>query len=182
MILEDLLDCQYYHSGKMKMVSDRTKVVAAGGVILLFLIGAIRRAQAAPVPEPEPVPMPEPELPMLPSPMTPTLGKLDITFVGSRASTELDGRIVTIKWKNNDPFEILFNAQYIGTGPSGLVLQNTNQDIQLLPGEEISVDFEQPFTEGRPPGTKYIAEVRSLVSVQDQTAVAPPQISNFIFR
>ena len=161
------------------MVSDRVKAVTAGGVLILFFFGLTRRAEAAPVPEPEPMPEPPP---MMPSPMTPSIGSLNVTLVGSRASTEFDGRILTVKWKNNEPFEVIFNALFIGIGPSGLVLQNTNQDIQLLPGEEKSVDFEQPFSEGRPPGTKYIAEIRSTVSVQDQTALADPIISNFIFR
>ena len=164
------------------MVSDRTKAAAGGGVLLLLLLGfVVRRGAAAetpPIVEPGPGPILIPEGPVMAQ-----LGDIEASFFSKiGTSTAEDGRQVGAVIVNKSNEIITFHVSYVSIGPSGIATSRDSINLQLDPGEEFTVTFDDFFTEGRPAGTKYASTISFFTSSQDQTPILAPIMSNFIFR
>jgi len=167
------------------MVSDNVKILAgigAVGVLIFTIATRSAAAQPSPIgpiePQPEPIPIPIPEGPVMAQ-----LGDIEASFFSKiGTSTAEDGRQVGAVIVNKSNEIITFHVSYVSIGPSGIATSRDSINLQLDPGEEFIVTFDDFFTEGRPAGTKYVSTISFFTSSQDQTPILAPLKSNFIFR
>jgi len=170
----------------INLVSDNVKILAgigAVGVLIFTLATRTAAAQPPPIAEPEPEPIPQPDpLPEV-GPVMAELGDIEAKFISKiGTSTGEEGRRAGADIVNNSDETITFHVAFASVGPSGLVTSRDSINLVMEPGEEITVIFDDFFTEGKPAGSKYQSTISFTMSSQDQTPILAPIISNFNFR